>query len=97
MTHSVKILTKRNLWPFVLSVLKSEGKVYAYELDSIIDRMFGFKPNKIMLYLVLYSLEDGGLARSKFVERRKYYTITRKGEEELKRFKTLLKVISNQL
>ena len=97
MHHSIKVLTKGNLWPYILSLMKKEGKVYAYNLDKSVESRFGFKPSKIMLYLVLYSLEENGLVTSSYINRRKYYRITKKGIRELNRFKKLLKIISDKL
>ena len=95
--HSYKVITQGNLWPYVLSIIKKDGKVYAYQLDSIIEKRFGFLPGKVMLYLVLYSLEESGMVKSSFVERRKYYTITDKGKTELKKFKNLLARVSSSI
>lgn len=89
-------LTKGNLWLYILTIMK-EGEVYAYELDNIIEQRFGFKPNKIMLYLVLYKLENNGFVKSSFKERRKYYKITKKGEKELDKGKLLIESILTML
>ena len=75
-----RLLTSGSLWLYILS-LASKGKVYAYELDDKIEKQFSFRPNKIMNYVVLYKLEDEGLITSEFHERRKYYTITKKGKD----------------
>lgn len=76
------LLTYGNLWIYILSLVKKK-KTYAYALDQQIEKRFSFKPNKIMIYIVLYKLESEQLINSEFEERRKYYTITRKGEETL--------------
>lgn len=77
------LLTYGNLWLYVLLLTRSRKKVYAYALDDEIEKEFFFRPDKITIYVVLYKLENEGLISSKFHERRKYYTITRKGVETL--------------
>lgn len=77
------LLTYGNLWLYVLSLTRSRKKVYAYALDDDMEKEFFFRPDKITIYVVLYKLENEGLISSKFHERRKYYTITRKGEQTL--------------
>jgi len=78
-----RLLTTGNLWLYILSLIKSEKKLYAYSLDAQIEERFSFKPNKIMVYVVLYRLENEGLICSEFDKRRKYYTLSPKGTETL--------------
>ncbi|MCD6227256.1 PadR family transcriptional regulator [Candidatus Micrarchaeota archaeon] len=89
-------LTKGNLWLYILTLMK-KNEVYGYELNDKIEKEFKFKPQKIMMYLVLYKLENSGLVKSVFKERRKYYKITEKGKQELKKGKKILKEIVKQL
>ena len=77
------LLTSGNLWLYILSLIEKNGKLYAYALDEQIEKHFLFRPNKIMVYVVLYKLEGEGLITSKFEERRKYYRITSQGSDEL--------------
>lgn len=86
-------LTAGNIWLYVLSLLKKKS-VYAYALDSEIEKKFGFRPNRIMVYIVLYKLEAEGLIKSQFDGRRKYYKITDKGMESIKNGKSYLKFLS---
>jgi len=74
-----------------------EKKLYAYELDKQIEKEFFFKPNKIMIYVVLYKLENEGLINSKFQERRKYYTLANKGIETLELARDYFKILSEKL
>jgi len=90
-------LTSGNLWLYILSLIKDKGTVYAYKLDEQINKEFSFKPGRVMLYLVLYKLEGEGLIKSKFEERRKYYTITKKGEKTFKEGKNYLLTLSKKL
>jgi DNA-binding PadR family transcriptional regulator len=91
-----RLLTSGNLWLYVLSLLKKK-KLYAYELDKMIESAFGFRPNKIMIYIVLYRLENEGLITSQYHERRKYYTITEKGSDSLKIARDYFKSLSGKL
>ena len=85
--------TKENLWLYILSILE-EKDAYGYALRENIIKKFGFKPGNVTAYRVLYSLK-----RNNFVEtfeeevngrKRKYYKITKMGEEELSKGKELL-------
>ena len=76
-------LTYGNLWLYILSLIKKRKKMYGYSLDKEIEKSFGFKPNMIMLYVVLYKLEDEKLIKAEFEQRRKYYMLTKKGEMTL--------------
>ncbi|MFA5049924.1 MAG: helix-turn-helix transcriptional regulator [Candidatus Micrarchaeia archaeon] len=92
-----KHLTSGNLWLYILSLIKREKKLYAYALDSAIKKKFGFETSKVMIYLVLYRLESEGLIQSKFENRRKYYTLTKKGIEILEIGKKYLSNLSKVL
>ena len=85
-----------NIWLYILSLLKNK-KLHAYTLNQEINEKFGFKPSRIMIYLVLYKLESEKLITSKLKERRKYYSITSKGRTELKKGKKYLMELSKKL
>ncbi len=89
-------LTAGNIWLYVLALLKRK-KVYAYALDGEIEKEYGFRPNKIMVYVVLYKLEAEGLITSRFDGRRKYYKITDRGAESLRNGKGYLRFLSEIL
>jgi len=89
-------LSAGNIWLYVLSLLGKKS-IYAYSLDEEIEKNFGFKPNKIMIYVVLYKLEAEGLITSEFIERRKYYKITEKGRATLEDGKNFLKSLAKRL
>lgn len=91
------LLTLGNLWLYVLSLIKKNKKIYAYTLPEEIEQKFFFKPNKVMIYIVLYKLEDEKLIASKFEERRKYYTLTKKGQETLDFAKKYFDILSKNL
>ena len=84
-------LTSGNLWLYILTDIKRKKRSYAYVLDQEIQKKFGFRPGRVMIYLVLYKLENEGIIESAFEERRKYYTLTRKGVETLLLAKKYLK------
>ena len=90
-------LTFGNIWQYILSLIKSRKKVYAYELDREMEKEFSFKPNKVMIYVVLYKLEDEKLIKSEFEERRKYYALTEKGENVLNFGKRYLTGLAKKL
>jgi DNA-binding PadR family transcriptional regulator len=92
-----RLLTSGNLWLYLLSLINSEGKLYAYNLDEQIEKKFLFKPDKIMIYVVLYRLESEGLISSKFNERRKYYTLEAKGKESLSAAREHFKMLAKRL
>jgi len=76
-------LSHGNIWLSLLSLLRRRGKAYAYELDGLVEDGFGYRPGRVMVYVVLYKLEAEGLIRSSFEGRRKYYAITAKGGRAL--------------
>lgn len=92
-----RLLTSGNLWLYLLSLIRINKKLYAYELDKQIEKEFFFRPNKIMIYVVLYKLENEGLISSEFQKRRKYYTITKKGIETLELAREYFKILSDKL
>jgi len=91
-----RTLTKGNLWLYILSELK-RGRVYAYGLSKKIEKKFGWSHGLITSYVVLYKLENEGLISSEFEGRRKYYKITSKGAEELRKAKRYLQQLLNKL
>lgn len=76
--------TVGNLWIYILALLK-EKEIYGWEIRSLIDKRFNFKPGLITPYRVLYRLEKQGFVKSKIKERRRIYEITKKGKEELEK------------
>ncbi len=91
------LLTSGNLWLYVLSLIKGNGELYAYSLDEQIEKEFLFRPNKVMVYVVLYKLEAEGLITSEFRERRKYYSITKKGAAALDSAREYFRVLAGKL
>jgi len=91
-----KLNTKENLWIYLLSLLK-EREIYGWEIRSLIEKKFNFRPGLITPYRVLYRLEGDGFVKSELKERRRIYKITKKGEEELKKAKNFYREILNKI
>ncbi len=92
-----QLLTTGNLWLYILSLIKKEGRLYAYKLVDEIEKEFLFRPGKTMIYIVLYKLENEKLITSSFEERRKYYRLTEKGENALLTAKEYFEILSKRL
>ena len=91
------LLTLGNLWLYILSIIKAKKRLHAYALDEQIEKEFFFRPSKVMVYIVLYKLEGEGLIKSEYEERRRYYTITQKGEQTLALAKNYFELLSKKL
>lgn len=91
-----KLNTTGNLWIYILSLLK-EKEVYGWEIRSLVDKKFNFKPGLITPYRVLYRLEKQGFVKSKMRNRRRIYKITRKGKEELEKAKKFYQQILKKI
>ncbi len=91
------LLTFGNLWLYVLSLIRKRKRIYAYNLDADIEKGFGFRPSRVMVYIVLYKLENEGLIKSEFEQRRKYYSITDTGNGALKAAKSYFKSLAVKL
>ena len=88
--------TKENLWIYILSLLK-KGELYGWEVRSVIEKKFNFRPGLITPYRVLYRLEKDGFVKSKIVERRRIYQITEKGKKELGKAKNFYREIISKI
>jgi len=91
------LLTKGNLWLYILSIIRQRKRIHAYALDDAIEQEFSFRPNKIMVYIVLYKLEGERLIRSEYEKRRRYYQLTPKGREALGDAKTYFQALTKKL
>lgn len=88
--------TIENLWLYILTLVKRKP-LYAYKLRKEIEKEFGFRPGMVSSYRVLYRLEIDGFVKSKLEKRKRIYTITKNGEEELKKAKNFYKKILEAL
>ncbi|MCS7104755.1 MAG: PadR family transcriptional regulator [Thermofilaceae archaeon] len=85
-----------NLWLYVIAEL-CRNDVYPYELAKAIERDFGFKPGKVLPYVVLSKLEAEGFVESYVHERRRYYRVTSKGKALLRDGVMYLRNLSDKL
>ncbi len=88
--------TIENLWIYILSLLERQ-KIYGWEIPTMIEKEFKFRPGKITPYRVLYRLEKDGFVKSELKKRRRVYQITKKGEKELELAKKFYKEIPDKL
>ncbi|MFH1306346.1 MAG: helix-turn-helix transcriptional regulator [Candidatus Micrarchaeota archaeon] len=92
----INSITISNLWLSILSLAK-RGKIYAYTLPEKINEKFGFKPSRLLVYLVLYKLESEKLLSSKEDGQRKYYSLTKEGRNALQDAKAILENRAGEL
>jgi len=77
----------------VLSILEKEGQIYGYQIAKLIQEISEgvLKFKEGTLYPALHKLEEDGLISSDWLEhnkrKRRYYKITTKGMEVLKKKK----------
>ena len=88
--------TKENLWIYILSLLK-ERELYGWEIRSLIEKNFDFRPGLITPYRVLYRLQGDGFVKSELKERRRIYKITEKGKKELEKAKNFYREILTKI
>jgi len=91
-----KLNTTDNLWLYILSLLK-DRELYGWEIPSLIEKKFNFKPGRITPYRVLYRLEGDGFVKSKLEGRRRIYQITEKGKTELNKAKNFYRQILKEI
>lgn len=96
-----KKTTVEMVWPYFLKLLK-ERPMYGYELKQEVNKRFGWKPATVTSYIVLYKLQRGGYVTMEWREQigkpaRKYYKITKKGEELLREGIKYLKEFCSRL
>jgi PadR family transcriptional regulator PadR len=80
--------------PVVVLEILSRGRMYGYELSEAVEQRSGnvLSLGRGTLYPLLYNLEAKGLVAAEWEEneskrRRRYYSITSKGKDELARQK----------
>jgi PadR family transcriptional regulator PadR len=91
----------KGIAPVVVLEILSGGPMYGYELDQAIEQRSGeiLTLGKGTLYPLLYNLEAKKLIKGKWQDsqsgrKRRYYSITGKGEGELVRQKAQLKELT---
>jgi len=88
--------TTENLWLYILAFLNKQD-LYGWEIPSLIEKEFGFRPGKITPYRVFYRLEADGFVKSEMDNRRRIYKITPKGKEEIRKAAVFYKKILAKL
>ncbi|MCX8202677.1 MAG: PadR family transcriptional regulator [Candidatus Micrarchaeota archaeon] len=83
-------LTIDNLWIYILSILKDRN-MHAYNIFKEMDKRYGLKPGLVTPYVVLYKLEEDKYIIGYDSGRRRYYKITEKGKNVLRRAKEEIK------
>lgn len=89
-------LTTENLWMYVLSLL-SKKRLHAYAILEEMERSFGWRPGLVTPYVVMYKLEEDGYIRTVEHKRRRYYSITPKGRELLRKAKARFRRMADVL
>jgi PadR family transcriptional regulator PadR len=91
----------KGIAPVVVLEILSRGQMYGYELSQAIEQRSGevLTLGKGTLYPLLYNLEARKLVKGKWEEadsgrKRRYYSITSKGKDELARQKAQLKELT---
>lgn len=87
---------KENIWILLFKILENNDE-YAYNLRKKIREKFGFWAGKVTSYKVLYLLEKDGYVESYKRERRKYYRLTEKGLEQIRKAKEFLTNLCSSL
>ncbi len=91
----------KGIAPVVVLEILSRGQMYGYELSQAIEQRSGdiLTLGKGTLYPLLYNLEARKLVRGKWEKnqssrKRRYYSITSKGKDELVKQKAQLKELT---
>jgi len=94
----------KGIAPVVVLEILSRGPMYGYELSQAIEQRSGdiLSLGKGTLYPLLYNLEakkliQGRWEKGKSARKRRYYSITGKGKNELARQKAQLKELTTGL
>ena len=86
-SHVLKVfrlgLVKKLIDYIILKYLKEQGKVSGYDLISQINNDYGILLSSGTIYGKLYSLERKGLIKGTWGERKREFTLTRKGEKTI--------------
>lgn len=87
---------RENLWVFLFKLLQEKDQ-YAYQLRKDVRERFGFWSGEVTAYKVLYLLERDKYVESYSTGRKKYYRITQKGLNQLKKAKAVIRSIIKYL
>jgi len=95
-TRLKKLNTQDCLWIYILRILE-DGDTHAYTIRKDIHSRYGFLPGVMTAYKVLYLLHRRGFVKKKIEGRKKIYSITPKGREELKKAKKFYNILAKSL
>ena len=84
------------LWTYILKIL-TERPTHAYTIRAEIHKRYGFRPGIMTAYKVLYLLNRKGFVRKAEDGRKKIYTVTPKGRDELKKAVAFYKKLGKSL
>jgi DNA-binding PadR family transcriptional regulator len=79
----------RNFLDVLILLELSEGPLSGYDVISLVHKRFGVLVSSGSVYSCLYYLERVGLVKGEWVQRRRVYKLTEKGNRTVK---TLLKM-----
>lgn len=77
--------------------LLEERDMYAYEIRKELKDKFGFSPALVTSYVVLYKLEREGYVATKWIENKKYYSLTPQGKQLLREGVSYLRKMTEKL
>lgn len=81
----VRKLTVEVLWLYVVRVILSSGPLKAYDIKKKISENFGFKPQTMTTYTVIYRMAREGLLRPVRIDGDVVYELTERGRVEFNR------------
>jgi len=86
-SHELKVfrlgLVKKLIDYIILKYLKERGKASGYDLISQINQDYGILLSSGTIYGKLYALERKGLIKGEWGERKREFTLTKKGERTI--------------
>ena len=68
----------------ILAMLKNNSSTSGYDTIAYIHKKFGILVSSGTVYSVLYSLERDGLIKGMWNQRKRVYTLTKRGEQTVK-------------
>jgi DNA-binding PadR family transcriptional regulator len=82
----IKKMHERVIKTFMDTIIMSElqnGPISGYDVISFIHNKFGFLASSGTVYSLLYSLERNGLVEGAWIERKRVYRLTEKGDQTI--------------
>jgi DNA-binding PadR family transcriptional regulator len=82
----IKKMNERVIKSFMDTIIMAElqnGPISGYDVISFIHNKFGFLVSSGTVYSLLYSLERNGLVEGSWIERKRVYKLTGKGNQTI--------------